>query len=549
MPEAYDIDHMSGLDADTLSHIKALARRLFSIDAEALPAYLLELINIIEPGIKDKDLIIALNVVYANEVLLFLCEVRQLRKSELYDFLRVLNHLPVLESSAFYAQTLEILTHYFRKDPQVVKLFDQLQMLYLFVEFEYDQGARELERELSAQIDPAQLHLYTLLQLSKIRILNGIGQMEESLAAGLRLTHRVYHAEGAQSTIFLFLQGLGLLRWMKHSELYKAMLYQLFERIRTELSLNSATVAYEIFELGNRLVNLEAKMELYDHLISYPEGILNARQLRALHFFAGNYNSSDKDKFRQSILSFKASNYYLHKCWERLVGISKYLRTHNNSAAFKVSAAHLEKQLLRLSRYASMRNNCYVENLEASFDEIDLLNQKLEELSITDSLTGLKNRRFKDHNLPQLAAFAARHNTTACFAMMDIDLFKLVNDNYSHSAGDSILKQLASMMQHKFRKSDIIIRYGGDEFLIVLFDTSIENAHKLLQDFKAGIAAKTFKYHAHEIRITVSIGLVAERMGELDLELDLDKIIERADLAMYDAKNSGRNQICRYNPH
>ena len=102
------------------------------------------------------------------------------------------------------------------------------------------------------------------------------------------------------------------------------------------------------------------------------------------------FRSSNKEMFRESILSFKSSNYYLHKCWERLVGISKYLRTHSGTANFKISISYVEQKLLSLSHYTSMRNNCYVENLQASFDQIQELYQHVGELSLTDELPDSK---------------------------------------------------------------------------------------------------------------------------------------------------------------
>jgi len=195
-----------------------------------------------------------------------------------------------------------------------------------------------------------------------------------------------------------------------------------------------------------------------------------------------------------------------------------------------------------------MRNNCYVENLQASFDQIEDLYREMGELSLTDALTGLRNRRYQEINMPQLAAFATRHKAPVCFAMMDIDLFKVVNDQHTHAAGDAVLKKLGAMMLKKFRKSDIVIRYGGDEFLMVLFDTELESASELLQKFKEEIASTLFSYQDIKINITVSIGISYERFGSRDSDLEIDEFIRHCDIAMYEAKNSGRDMICIYEP-
>lgn len=546
----YDLDSMSRLNAAVIEEIKSRAEGLFNSDADALPQYINELIDTVEQQQKqthEQDLFAAAIAIYFNHAFKHLCGMRKLRNSELYSFLRVMNHLPVLESSPFYTQTLDILTRHFRKDPKIVKLFDQLQMMNLFIELEYVEGAYELETALTPQIKSNELHIYTLYQLCRFRLLKSSNHLEQRMDLVLNLIHQVYQTEGPESTIFLMLNWLRSLHWMKHSLYYKALLFNLLERVRNEASLNSAYVAYELFDLDNRLVDPEAKYELYLHLIGYPASILNSRQLRALHFFAGNYLSSNKEMFRESILSFKSSNYYLHKCWERLVGISKYLRTHSGTANFKISISYVEQKLLSLSHYTSMRNNCYVENLQASFDQIQELYQHVGELSLTDELTGLKNRRYQQNNLYQLAAIAARHQTSVCFAMMDIDFFKNVNDQYGHATGDSVLKQLAEILRD-FRKSDVVIRYGGEEFLLVLFDTLLSDAEKLMLAMKDKIAATTFLHNDHNIHISVSIGLTCECFSTHNSDKELDEFIAHSDIALYEAKKSGRNSICVYSP-
>lgn len=551
MPDMYDLTALRTIDPDLVKQIKSLALMLFSIEALELPEYVQMMNGLIakeRAKSDDKELFIHAIAIYFNEVFTHLCEARRLRTSDLYYFLRVINHLPVLETSPFYTQTLDILSRHFRKNPAVVKLFDRVQLLFLFRELEYDDGFEQLEAELADQINPSHGHIYTMFQIARFRYLNSKDKTAERLDLVLKLIFHVYHDQGPESTIFLMFMWLSSLHWIKHSILYKAVMYNLYECLKNEQSLNSAAVAYELFDLDARLVDPEAKMDLYGHLIQFPPGLLNSIQLRALHFFAGNYLSSDRNKFRESITSFKDSNYYLHKCWERLVGVSKYIRTHSNSFTFKISVAYLEKKLLHLSHYTSMRNNCYVENLEASFNQIDDLYRLMGELSLTDSLTGLRNRRYQENNLPQLAAFAARHNTSVCYAMLDIDHFKQVNDLHGHAAGDHVLIELAKIMQKEFRKSDVIIRYGGEEFLIVLFDSELEDAQKILERLRERIASTTFRHDGAAIRITVSIGLSCEYFtpGKSDQEMDI--FIGHADNAMYKAKESGRNKVIIYSP-
>ena len=180
------------------------------------------------------------------------------------------------------------------------------------------------------------------------------------------------------------------------------------------------------------------------------------------------------------------------------------------------------------------------------------LYQKVGELSLTDGLTGLRNRRYMDNNLMQFIALASRHKVPVCFAMVDIDLFKLVNDSYGHSAGDAVLKELAEILIAEFRTSDIIIRYGGDEFIIVLFDLDMELSTVMMEKLRDKIASHPFKYKNHVISITVSIGITCNKMLDEPEYSTLGGFITNSDEALYKAKNAGRNTVtvftCPKNP-
>ncbi len=300
--------------------------------------------------------------------------------------------------------------------------------------------------------------------------------------------------------------------------------------------------------MEDRLISPDLKMSLFSDLMSLKENMLNAEQLHALHFFAGNYVSGRNENFRDSIQSFKSSNYFLHKCWERLIGISKYLRMHGGSCDYKVCIGYLDKLYLDLSHQTSMRNNSYVENLQANYDRIEELYTEVGELSLRDTLTGLRNRRYMENNLLQIVALAFRHKASVSFAMMDIDFFKRVNDTYGHAAGDMILRELGKMLASAFRKSDIIIRYGGEEFLVVLFDIMPDKCLKMMEDLRREIEIRTFKYQRHKIKITISIGLACNVLYSASEYGDLLQSIKNADKALYVAKESGRNRVEMYQP-
>ena len=156
-------------------------------------------------------------------------------------------------------------------------------------------------------------------------------------------------------------------------------------------------------------------------------------------------------------------------------------------------------------------------------------------LSVTDPLTSAYNRRYFINALDFEISRANRYKTVFSLIMLDIDHFKDVNDNYGHDAGDEVLKGLAGMMNNGIRKSDVFARWGGEEFMILLSGTDIDNAKviadKLLSEVRDLVFIKTGK-------ITASFGVT-----EYILEESLDSILKRVDELVYKAKNDGRNCI------
>jgi len=159
----------------------------------------------------------------------------------------------------------------------------------------------------------------------------------------------------------------------------------------------------------------------------------------------------------------------------------------------------------------------------------------LEILSSTDKLTGLYNRYKFEETFTYEKRQANRYKTDLCIVMMDIDNFKLVNDNYGHNEGDIFLKTISMELKKVFRDTDVIGRWGGEEFLILLPKTSIEDAYEITQRVRKQIEEKIFVLIGSK---TASFGIT--KVYEDDT---LDIAIGRADIALYDAKKHGRNQV------
>lgn len=159
--------------------------------------------------------------------------------------------------------------------------------------------------------------------------------------------------------------------------------------------------------------------------------------------------------------------------------------------------------------------------------------------SETDELTGLFNRRHYSRYSQQLVDSSHRNSQPLSVLMFDLDDFKQVNDELGHAAGDVVLIEISRIMSQNLRKADHAYRWGGEEFLVLLPQTSLADAVLVANKIIKQVAESTFYYHPHEIKLTISAG-VAECNHEACI---LQNIIKRADQALYLAKQQGKNQV------
>jgi diguanylate cyclase (GGDEF)-like protein len=171
------------------------------------------------------------------------------------------------------------------------------------------------------------------------------------------------------------------------------------------------------------------------------------------------------------------------------------------------------------------------------------LREKLREQATHDPLTGLFNRRYLDESLPRELHRAQRGNSPLCVAMLDLDHFKRLNDTFGHDAGDSLLRELGQVLHEKLRKSDIVCRYGGEEFVLVLPDSSLANAWQRVEQIRVLIKELQIRHGEHLLgMMTVSAGIAGAREhGSTAREL-----MRAADNALYAAKQAGRDRVVVY---
>ncbi len=159
---------------------------------------------------------------------------------------------------------------------------------------------------------------------------------------------------------------------------------------------------------------------------------------------------------------------------------------------------------------------------------------------VRDSLTGLLNHSAILDRLEHELARARRSKEPLAFAMLDLDLFKRINDQFGHAAGDRVLRSLARMLQQRLRKTDLLGRYGGEEFAIILPGATAARAAEILDDIRESFAALEFPFGTHRISVTFSVGV-----SEFLRHQSLDQLAEAADHALYRAKGEGRNRVVR----
>ena len=221
------------------------------------------------------------------------------------------------------------------------------------------------------------------------------------------------------------------------------------------------------------------------------------------------------------------------------LGTAAYLIATGNASSVRNQQLRAAREKLRLGEQALHASN---DLLQQQLAEIQILQDKLEEQAVRDPMTGLFNRRYLDTIVPHELARCARDRVPLCLMMMDIDHFKHVNDTYGHQGGDEVLKAFAGLLMDSVRVSDVACRYGGEEFLLLLPNMSLENGLLRAEQWRAAFATRAVEFGDARISATVSIGIACYP----DDGCVGDVLTRCADLALYRAKAEGRNRALRF---
>jgi len=262
------------------------------------------------------------------------------------------------------------------------------------------------------------------------------------------------------------------------------------------------------------------------HGFGFPENVTSIKQIEGLSGLV------------QSILSSESSTYKYEKNSKTFHLNTRFIKEFNWYLLVEQSEDDSVKPLL----------NALILNLFICFiitgivflllkPAITSYQKKIEKLATTDLLTGLHNRLSFNILIEQALKEIKRKKSPLSIVLMDIDHFKLINDTYGHGAGDIVLRKLSLLIQSQLRDSDVLCRWGGEEFLVLLKDCDVRSAYSTAEKIRANINDEKIAVNDSEISVSMSLGVSQYHHGE-----DIGTVIERADKAMYAAKEKGRNR-------
>jgi diguanylate cyclase (GGDEF)-like protein len=248
------------------------------------------------------------------------------------------------------------------------------------------------------------------------------------------------------------------------------------------------------------------------------------------------------NKFMEHIHSYFLFDGFTYSCEEPSVSIqSSRQKGHSCSYNLKIEDVELGKLVVYRGRKFVESELVLLENL-LSILIYPLRNsiqfKKASLLAHCDALTGVRNRSTFDESLEREISLSQRYRQDISLLVIDIDFFKKVNDTYGHSAGDEVLKEVAATIQHNIRTTDMLFRYGGEEFVVLLTNSDCDDSSVIADRILESVREINMDVAEQKMDLSVSIGLACR--NKLDDGMTLFK---RADKAMYEAKNKGRDQL------
>ncbi|MBN1980684.1 MAG: diguanylate cyclase [Chitinivibrionales bacterium] len=286
---------------------------------------------------------------------------------------------------------------------------------------------------------------------------------------------------------------------------------------------NNGSVFFELKEYMKAIISINESLQTSEKI--------HDTMLISACFLMLSQITEEQGNFQESVLNFK-----------------KYLTSKELS--FQENAQKRQKTLEVIHNLENTKKESeikYIRNVELQkqIKKRQQIQEELEKLAITDSLTQIFNRRHFFTLAKQEFSLALTHNRALSALIADIDFFKKVNDTYGHITGDIVLSAVASQLAAGLRKVDICARYGGEEFIMLLPETNAENAFIVGERLRESVEKSGIESKNTILSVTISFGIAS--IDQLQ-QKTLDELIDHADQALYKAKKTGRNKVCIYCP-
>ncbi len=297
------------------------------------------------------------------------------------------------------------------------------------------------------------------------------------------------------------------------------------ERVTSLIGEQRTTLLREKREIEDMLQQIDSRLEAISAFFAYEEADRSSTrdsstQLNMLVMGEVNEISSDMTQ-AASLIDLRG------RVGNRLEAINTHLSDFRNREEERLTA--------QVDRTLSLKAR--VEELERESRVLQHNLQEEQRAAMVDALTGIPNRAAYDDRMALEYARWQRHGGTICIAAWDVDNFKSINDEYGHMAGDKVLRILGQHLARHVRGTDFVARYGGEEFLMLMIGMDADQALKSCNKVRAGIQAIAFHFRDRPVTVTASCGITTFRMGDKP-----ETAFERADGALYEAKNAGRNR-------
>jgi diguanylate cyclase (GGDEF)-like protein len=179
--------------------------------------------------------------------------------------------------------------------------------------------------------------------------------------------------------------------------------------------------------------------------------------------------------------------------------------------------------------------------IKRAFDQLAASRNRMAELAVLDDLTGLYNVRYLQQRFAEEWKRAERHREPLAIAMLDVDHFKLVNDQHGHDVGDAVLREVSTRLKGSVRDTDVVARYGGEEFVVLLPSTQLAGALVVAERIRKAIGSRRVETARARLDVTTSIGVALYPSRGVSSK---DQLLRAADAALYRAKEEGRDRIC-----